>query len=87
MAIDANSLLERVVSLIETDIGHIAKKLKRGKLDHDSASDLTKYSNALLALTDTIEAKDKQEKNKLAKMSTEELARLAKDIIEGKGKP
>ena len=84
MAIDANGLLEKVVSLIETDIGHIQKKLRRGKLDHDAASDLTQYSRALLALTETIENKDKQEKSKLSKMSTEELARLAKDIIEGK---
>lgn len=84
MAVDANALLEKVIGLIEKDVDQIDKLSRRGKLDHTVASDLTKYSGALLALTDTVEAKEKSERSKLSRLSTEELARLAKDIIEGK---
>lgn len=84
MARDVTELLNKVIDLIEVDVDKIAKLSSKGKLNQWASADLRGYSKALLDLTSTVTAKEKEEKGKLSRMTTEELAKLAKDIIEGK---
>lgn len=82
---EAAELLQQVLNLIERDVQAIDRLGKHGdKLEHLVAQDLVRYSGALLDLSSTLDAKKKEEKNRFSKMSTEELMKHAKEIIEGK---
>lgn len=75
---EVKDLLKKVIGLIERDVDEIAKLAETGKLEHDVAQDLVKYSGALLTLSSNLDAKDKEEEKKIANMSTEELLELTK---------
>jgi hypothetical protein len=85
MVMEVTELLNKVIGLIEKDVQAIAHLSKHGdKLDHLVAQDLVRYSSALLDLSSSIDARSKEERGKLAKMSTDELMKYAKDIVDGK---
>lgn len=81
---EVTGLLQQVISLIEKDVQEIQKLSAEGKLAHLVAQDLVRYSGALLDLSQTLDLKQKEEKNSLSKLSTEQLMKKAKEIIEGK---
>jgi hypothetical protein len=74
--------LDQVLTLIERDIQQI-KKLS-GKLDHDVALDLTRYSSALLDTVKRLDSDDDDERKRLSKLTTEELKEKARKVLEGK---
>ena len=82
MAKDPAKLLSYALALIDKDMRHIKRLAKKGKLDPRSSQDLARYSSALLSLTDSIEKRDKEAKSKLSKLSTPELEKLAKKVLQ-----
>jgi hypothetical protein len=82
---EVTELLQKVIKLIEKDVAAIENLGKYGdKLPHPVAADLVDYSRALLNLSSTLDAKEKENKSKYARMSTEQLIEEAKKIVEQK---
>jgi hypothetical protein len=80
---DVQELLHKVINLIEKDVAAIEVLGKYGdKLPHTVAADLVDYSRALLNLSSSLDAKRKEEKGRLSKMTDEELLLEAKKILD-----
>lgn len=78
--IDPRELMERTLQLIENELDHIKEASKAGKLDPENTTALVRYSDALLKYVKDGVVQEEEEKRKLSKMSTEELAQLAADL-------
>lgn len=83
---DVSSLLDKVIDLVEGDVDEIEKLSRNGKLDHGTSQDLCRYSSTLLDLNQTLEERERAEKNKVARMSTEELEKKARELLEKRSK-
>lgn len=68
------NLLNVVINLIARDVRAIYDLSQKGKLDHEVASDLVKYSGALLAISKDSDVQDELERKRLGKLSMNELA-------------
>lgn len=75
-------LLEQVLNLMSKDIDEIEKM--SGKLDGEVSASLVRYSDALLKIVKDADNQKEVEREKLSTMSTEELARKAKEYLERK---
>jgi|HubBroStandDraft_1064217.scaffolds.fasta_scaffold276827_2 hypothetical protein len=82
VAVDAEKLMKKALLLMKKDMMHIARLVDERQLDDKSSQALVRYSGALLALNARIDQKDKEAKSKLAKLSTPELERLAKKVLD-----
>jgi hypothetical protein len=80
-AANPRELLNKVLELIARDIAQIDKL--SGKLDHDVALDLVRYSSALLDAVKRLDSDDDDERKRLSKLSTEELKEKARRVLEG----
>lgn len=80
--IDPRELMERALQLIEGELDFIKEAAKTGKLDSDNTTALVRYSDSLLKYVKDGITQEEDEKKKLSKMTTEELAELAKDLAE-----
>lgn len=76
---DPRKLLNSIVNLISKDIKEIKKSV--GKLEAGYAGDLVKYSKALLEIISDQDHTKDIEKEKLAKMSSQELKALATKVL------
>lgn len=70
---DVSGLLDEIINLIEGDVGEIKKLARNGRLDHGTSQDLCRYSSTVLDLNQSLEDRERAEKNKIARMSTKEL--------------
>lgn len=78
---DVTELLQKVIGLIERDVAAIDNLSRFGeKLAHPVAADLVDYSRALLNLSSNLDAKQREDKSKYARMTTEQLIEEAKKI-------
>lgn len=75
-------LLNQVLSLISHDIDEIEKQANNGKLEGEVAATLVRYSDALLKIVKDNDAQADAERDRLANMSTDELARKANQYLE-----
>jgi len=87
-------LLNYVLNLIARDIKSIYTLSEAGKLDHEVANDLVRYSGALLAIIKDMDSDLEKSKKKIATLSKAELAekarsalKLFEDSIEQNSKP
>lgn len=78
----ARPLLTDVINLIARDIEHIEKI--EGKLDAETSTCLVKYSDALLKIVRDEDGQLADERAAVAKMSNEDLAKLAKQLTDKK---
>ena len=78
--IDPRELMEQALQLISGELDQIEAVAKAGKLDPDNTAALVKYSDSLLKYVKDGIAKDDEDKRKLSKMTTEEIAALAADL-------
>lgn len=76
-----DKLLAEVMSLIEQDINHIKDMVKVGKLDHDAATDLTRYCKVLQDVSADREDQEEAERKKLKGMSTADLVKKAREAL------
>lgn len=79
---DPRELLNDVLVLIANDVIEIEKLSAAGKLDSDVSSCLVRYSDALLKIVKDVDTQKEAEKNKLANMSSQELAERAKHFMD-----
>ena len=77
--IDPRIALDEIVALISRDIAAI--KESPGKLDHQDALDLVRYSGALLDVINRIDIEKKEEKDKLSKLTGDELRAKVQEIL------
>lgn len=82
MADSPQSLLDDVLLLVRADIDHIKGLVKKSKLDHNSAQDLARYAKVLQDIADQRRDDDDQDREKLKRMSTAELAKKAAEALE-----
>lgn len=80
--IDPRELMEQALQLISGELDQIQEFAKAGKLDPDNTAALVKYSDSLLKYVKDGIAKDDEDKRKLAKMSTAEIAALASELTD-----
>lgn len=78
---DSRNLLQRILGLIEKDVGHIDQMLSMGKLDKDAAADLARYSGAVLAITKDTDKVDDDQRKSLARLSDTELNDMVKQVL------
>lgn len=79
--IDPRDLLEKAMQLIEEELFELKDASKMGKLDPNNTTALIRYSEALLKFVKDDISLQEEEKKKLAKMSDEELAQLATNLV------
>lgn len=79
---DPRELLNDVLVLIAQDVEEIQKLSTAGKLDAEISSCLVRYSDALLKIVKDVDGQKDAEKNKLANMSTSELASKAREYLD-----
>lgn len=85
--INPRDLLKRVIDIIERDVSEIENLSDEGKLDPNSAMDLTRYSKALLDIISDADELRKKQRKALADLSDEDLEALAeKALAEKKAK-
>lgn len=78
-------LLERAMTLINQDLEHISSKVKDGKLSHDNAQDLARYSTALLSIVKDNDEQSEKSKESVHKMPQDKLEELARKYLGEKG--
>lgn len=76
------SLLDFVIALIARDLGHISKDGENKKLVHDTASDLARYSTALLNIIKDLDSQAEESRKGLSRLTTEELMEKAEKVLE-----
>lgn len=81
---DVSKLLDKVIDLIEGDVNEIGKLAGTGKLEHGVSSDLCRYSATLLDLNQSLEERERAERTKVSRMSTEELEKRARELLSKK---
>jgi hypothetical protein len=77
---DPTKLLDRVLKLIDQDTKRIKKAVTREAkvLDKDTAATLCRYATTISGIKADQEAERNKERQKLQRLSTEELIELAK---------
>lgn len=78
--IDPRDLLDEIVGLIKRDVEAI--KNAPGKLSHQEALDLVRYSGAILDIVVRKDLDRETEQKKLSKLSNEDLRREAAKVLE-----
>lgn len=77
-----SALLSDVIELIALDIENIKRSIRRGKLSHDTALDLTRYSKALLDIVQELKDVKEDEAKRLKGLSDDELLAKAQEAID-----
>jgi len=80
--IDPRELLEQSLRLISQELDFLEEASKQRKLENDEAASLVKYSDALLKHLHKNSEEEVEEKRKLSKMSTAELAAKAEELAQ-----
>lgn len=78
-------LLERAMELIHKDLDHLESKVKTGKLSHDNAQDLARYSTALLSIAKDGDEDEAKKRKSVQQLTPEELEKKAREYLENKG--
>lgn len=78
--IDPRELMEQALQLISAELDQIQESSKAGKLDPDNTTALVRYSDSLLKYVKDGIVQEEEEKRRLGKMSTAELAALAEEF-------
>ena len=78
--IDPRELMEQALQLISAELDQIQTASKAGKLDPDNTTALVRYSDSLLKYVKDGVVQEEDEKRRLSKMSTAELAALAEEF-------
>lgn len=80
--IDPLALYSDVIELIALDIENIKRSIKRGKLAHNTALDLTRYAKTLQDIVESLRDQDNDNSNKLKGLSDEDLLKKAQEAID-----
>jgi len=77
---DPRELMQQALHLMAKDLDYIEEAGKSRKLEADEALCLVRYSDSLLKFVKDEDEQEAQEKKRLAKMSTAELAAKAEEL-------
>lgn len=77
---EPRSLLNKIIKLIDKDIAVLEEA--KGKLKPVDALTLSRYSTTLINIINDLEEAKARDKDKVKKLSNEELEAIAKDLME-----
>jgi len=82
--VDPRDLMETVLQLMKEELEELKDASREGKLDSDNTTALIRYGDAIVKYVKEGIKQQEEEKDKLTKMSNEELAKLASDLASKK---